>query len=200
MKTRFNLVLSGVGGQGIITLGRLIGLGCMHAGVDVSIAEVHGMSQRGGSVIVHVRIGEGESPIIPVGGADTIISLELFEGARSLVYADKGTTLVVNDFLWPPPLVKYPPRDTILAAISGKGLTYYLYDANKVSMEVSGSVVSSNIALLGFALAVDKQLSKYIELSDIEWAIEKTLRGHLVDINKRLLKKSYEDGLRHVNP
>ncbi|ADV65074.1 indolepyruvate oxidoreductase subunit beta [Desulfurococcus mucosus] len=198
MKTRFNLVLIGVGGQGIITLGRLIGLGCMHRGVDVSVAEVHGMSQRGGSVVVHVRIGEGESPIIPVAGAHSIIAMEMLESVRSLVYANNDTTLVINDFLWPPPLSKYPSREAILTAISGKGLRHYVYDANKASMEVTGSPISSNVALLGFTLAVDKELSKYISLEDVEWAIGRAFRGAVAEINKRLLRKSYEDGLKNA--
>jgi len=198
VETRFNLVLTGVGGQGIITLGRIIGLACIHAGIDVSVAEVHGMSQRGGSVVVHVRIGEGESPIVPVGGAHTIISMELLEAARSLVYANKETKLVINDFLWPPPLAKYPPREAILASISSKGVNYHVYDANKASTEALGSPISSNIALLGFTLAVDQGISRYIKLEDVEWAIDRTFKERVAEANKKLLRKSYSDGAGDV--
>lgn len=101
MKERFNLILSGVGGQGLITLGRLIGRACILAGRNVTIAEVHGMSQRGGSVVVHVRIGEGESPIIPSGAAHHIIAMEILEAGRTARYANKDTVMVVNDLILP---------------------------------------------------------------------------------------------------
>ncbi|MCY0868688.1 MAG: indolepyruvate oxidoreductase subunit beta [Desulfurococcus sp.] len=196
MKTKFNVLLTGVGGQGLITLGRLIGLAVMRRGLNVTIAEVHGLSQRGGSVTVHVRIGEGDSPVIPSGGAHVIIAMEMLEGARSLTYANRNTTIVLNDVLLPPPLSKYPTRESIAAELLRKGVRYFLYNADKASIEVVGSSISSNVALLGYALAVDRELSQYIGLDDVEYAIEKTFKGRLVEVNKILLRKSYEDGLR----
>ncbi|MEM4476465.1 MAG: 2-oxoacid:acceptor oxidoreductase family protein, partial [Desulfurococcaceae archaeon] len=86
---RFNILIAGVGGQGLLTLGELIGSAAIESGVDVTIAEVHGLSQRGGSVVVHVRLGPGSSPVIPRGAADLLIGLEAIETARYIDYANK---------------------------------------------------------------------------------------------------------------
>lgn len=198
MPGRFNLVLTGVGGQGIITLGRLIGLAAIARGVDISIAEVHGMSQRGGSVVVHVRIGEGESPIIPMGGAHHIIALELLEAARSSAYANEDTVISVNDLLWPPPMSKYPPRDAIIKSLSLAYSKVYVFDGESLSKKRLGSPISSNIAMLGFALGVDERLRELITLEAVEEAIAKTFREPYVRANIEILREAYEHGARQA--
>lgn len=193
---RYNVVITGVGGQGLITLGRLIGEACVIRGVDVSIAEVHGMSQRGGSVVVHVRVGEGESPIIPLGAAHHVIALELIEAGRSAIYAGKDTVFSINDFLWPPPLARYPSRDEIINGLSKLGRKVVVVNANQLSSRIAGTQVSSNIAMLGVALGVDKQLDELISLDAARRAIEKYFRDPWREANIKLLYEGYRIGLQ----
>lgn len=196
MKRVYNIAIVGVGGQGLLTLGSILGESAIHAGLDVAVAEVHGMSQRGGSVIVYVRIGEEPSPLIPIGEADLMISMELLEAARYTQYLNKNSILVTNDFIWPPPLAKYPSRETIITALREKIPELYIYDANKVSSEITGSIISANIALLGFSLGVNEELRNLIGLENVVKALEETFRGRVLELNKKLLYKSFEDGVK----
>lgn len=193
----FNLIIVGVGGQGILTLGSIIGTASMLAGIDVSVAEVHGMSQRGGSVIVHVRIGKEPSPIAPVGGVDQMIALELIEAARYIYYARRDAVVIVNDFLWPPPLYSYPAREFIITSLKAKKVKLYVFDANKLSTQYTGSIVSANIALLGFSLGVNRELESLIPLATVEKALEEHFRGSVLEANLKLLKAAYSEGLKH---
>ena len=193
----FNLVIVGVGGQGILTLGSIVGTASIISGRDVSIAEVHGMSQRGGSVIVHVRIGEEPSPIVPVGAADHVIALELIEAARYAHYARQDAFLVVNDFLWPPPLQKYPARDLIVSSLRAKNAKLYVFDANRLSAQYTGSIISANIALLGFSLGVNQELEDIIPLDAVEKSLEEHFRKNILEANIKLLRAAYEEGLKH---
>ncbi|MGB9827934.1 MAG: indolepyruvate oxidoreductase subunit beta [Thermosphaera sp.] len=194
MSKRFNLVLTGVGGQGLITLGRLIGEACIRAGLNVTVAEVHGMSQRGGSVIVHVRIGEGDSPVIPVGGAHHIIAMEVLEAGRSVRYANKDTVMVVNDLILPPPLAKYPGKKDVIEALKSKLGRVYLYDAEGVSKRVMGTPISSNIALLGFSLGVNPALEDLIGKTDVEEAIEAIFKGKALELNMKVFEEAFKEG------
>lgn len=194
MSKRFNLVLTGVGGQGLITLGRLIGEACIRAGLNVTVAEVHGMSQRGGSVIVHVRIGEGDSPVIPVGGAHHIIAMEVLEAGRSVRYANKDTVMVVNDLILPPPLAKYPGKNDVIEALKSKLGRVYLYDAEGVSKRIMGTPISSNIALLGFSLGVNPALEDLIGKTDVEEAIEAIFKGKALELNMKVFEEAFKEG------
>jgi len=100
----FNIVIVGVGGQGIITLTRVLAIAAMMEGFDVKTSELHGLSQRGGSVETHVRFGqEVYSPLVKQGGADLIISLEFQEAFKSCYYGSKenGTMFLVNNHVIP---------------------------------------------------------------------------------------------------
>lgn len=196
---RYNIAVVGVGGQGLLTLGSLIGSACMMKGHDVAIAEVHGMSQRGGSVIVHVRIGNNPSPIIPVGGADHIIALELIEAARYIHYARKGGVVSVNDFIWPPPLSTYPSRESIMNELRGKQVKLFIHDANDLSVKIAGSPISANVAMLGYAIGVDERLRGLISIDDVERALSTIFKGKALDLNREILRRAYQDGLKDAN-
>ena len=97
MKKSYNIMIVGVGGQGTLLASRLLGAVMIAEGMDVKVSEVHGMSQRGGSVVTYVRAGEKvASPIIDKGEADLILAFEQLEAARWLPYLKKGGKLVVN--------------------------------------------------------------------------------------------------------
>ncbi|MCC6005896.1 MAG: indolepyruvate oxidoreductase subunit beta [Thermofilum sp.] len=194
MKSRFNLILVGVGGQGLITLGRLIGEACIRAGLNVTVAEVHGMSQRGGSVVVHVRIGEGDSPVIPLGGAHHIIAMEVLEAGRSARYANRDTVMIVNDLLLPPPLAKHPGKKEVIDALKSKLERVYIYDAEGVSKKIMGTPISSNIALLGFSLGVNPALESLISRVAVEKALEAIFKEKALDLNKKVFEEAFREG------
>ena len=197
MARRYNIVLAGVGGQGLLTLGRVLGNAAILAGEDVTIAETHGLSQRGGSLIVQVRIGKGESPMIPKGAADLLIGLEALETARQITYANQSTRIVMNKFLWPPPLADYPDIDNIVNEIRSRNIKLYVVDANKISEEIVGTIISANMAILGYAYAVDEGLQEKINYEHLEKALEKVFKGKVLELNKKVLRRGYEEGLKH---
>ena len=100
----FNIVIAGVGGQGIITLTRILAQAALTEGYDVKTSELHGLSQRGGSVETHLRFGkEISSPLVRQGGADLIISLEMNESFKACYYGslEKETIFLINNFVIP---------------------------------------------------------------------------------------------------
>src|ERR1700690_4018621 len=97
MDKTMNLFLCGVGGQGILLASEVISSACVKSGFDVKQSEVHGMAQRGGSVISHIRFGKKVySPLIEPGDADIVVSFEMLEALRYLPYMHKGTKVIVN--------------------------------------------------------------------------------------------------------
>jgi len=192
----YDILITGVGGQGLLTLGSILGVACAIRGLDASVAEVHGMSQRGGSVVVYVRIGSEPSPIMPVGGADHMLALELLEAARCIHYVKRGGCATVNDFAWPPPLSAYPSRDQLLSEMKSREIKLHVVNANDMSVKILGSPISANIAVLGYALAVDKTLRELLTLEAVEKALEEHFRGRTLELNKLLLRTAFEEGIR----
>ncbi len=93
----FSVYLCGVGGQGLVLLSNLIGNACAHAGLTAITGEQHGLSQRSGSINIHLRIGEGvRSPLIPIGSADFLLALEALEALRSVEYLREGGVVIMN--------------------------------------------------------------------------------------------------------
>jgi len=103
---RVNILIAGVGGQGIITMGKMISNAASIEGVKVMVAETHGLAQRGGAVNIHVRLGNVYYPLIPKGGADYIVGLEASEALRNLEYSNEGTVFVINKLSIRPVLPK----------------------------------------------------------------------------------------------
>uniref|UniRef100_A0A7C4NLP8 Pyruvate ferredoxin oxidoreductase n=1 Tax=Staphylothermus marinus TaxID=2280 RepID=A0A7C4NLP8_STAMA len=196
--TRYNVFIAGVGGQGLLTLGRLLGYAAIEAGYDVTVAEVHGLSQRGGTLNVHVRIGSGEAPVIPTGGSNLFIALEALEAIRYSKFIGKDTTVVINDFLWPPPLSKYPSMEEILNKLRVLNNKVYVVDANAISKKIIGNIISSNIAIMGFSYAVDHGLKNRVKYECIERALEKIFRGKALELNKMVLREGFEEGLKRL--
>ncbi len=193
---RYNIFLAGVGGQGLLTLGRILGNAAIEAGHDVTVAEVHGLSQRGGTLNVQVRIGPGEAPTIPRGAVDLFIALEALEAVRYSEYIGPETRVVLNKFIWPPPLAKYPSLETILEKLGEKNIKIHLVDANGISKKITGTIISANIAILGYAYAIDPGLQKLLEYKHLEKGLEKVFRGKVLELNKKVLEEAYKEGLK----
>lgn len=155
----YNVLIVGVGGQGVLLASRVIGEAAMRAGHEVVMSEVHGMAQRGGSVSAVVRFGEGAiSPLIPKAGADLIIGFEPVETYRALPYAKEGTTVVTDIRPLVPMTVtsgneKYPEVGVLLSSMAKVGLRVFSFDATKLAEE-AGALVTVNSVLIGAVSAL----------------------------------------------
>jgi indolepyruvate ferredoxin oxidoreductase beta subunit len=148
-----DIYLVGVGGQGIITASRVIGDAAILAGKNILLSETHGMAQRGGSVVCTARIGDVQSPLIPDGKADVILSFELLETLRAVCKANK-TTIVVSSTEKIVPLsmsaqkLRYPTIDEVGAQVRKAAKEFISIDSRKLA-EDSGVPMSSNIVMIG---------------------------------------------------
>jgi len=148
----FNLIINGVGGQGVITLLSLVGESAFVEGYDVRSSELHGLSQRGGSVETHIRFGEKTySPLIPNGKADLIISLEMLEGLRETAKSGKHTTFLVNEFV--SPFIGSLTVEEIKNQFEGFKNVLHVVAASKICKEKLQNEVVSTIYLLGYAVS-----------------------------------------------
>ncbi|MDM7275519.1 MAG: indolepyruvate oxidoreductase subunit beta [Thermoprotei archaeon] len=185
MKEGLNIIVAGVGGQGILSLARVLGEAAVLEGLEALVAETHGLSQRGGSVIVHVRIGENiEAPLIPVGEADIMISMEAMETLRSIGYMRRGGVIVSDTLIIPPsiPGVKPLKLEDIVGAIKSAGLEAHFISASEEAKRL-GDFRTANIVLLGYAYKVSK-IKDLISLHSLMKAVE-TLPGR--DLNLKAL-------------
>ncbi len=155
-----NVILAGVGGQGVLTLAGIIDHAAMESGLLIKQAEVHGMSQRGGAVQSHLRISNKEifSDLIPKGKADMIISLEVMEALRYLPYlAEDGIIITATEAVMNIP--NYPDVDEILKQIKDSGFKHVFVDARSTAIE-AGSAKAENVVMVGLAskfLGIDKK-------------------------------------------
>ena len=182
METR-SIMIVGVGGQGSLLASRLLGNVLLAMGFDVKVSEVHGMSQRGGSVVTYVRYGDEVcSPIIEKGEADVIISFELLESARWLPYLKKGGKLITStQQLDPMPVItgaaQYP--EDIAAKIKAMGIQVTAVDALGLA-EQAGNAKASNVVLMGV-------VSAQTEFEEQLWqnAIEQCVPPKFLELNKK---------------
>lgn len=182
MKTK-NVMIVGVGGQGSLLASKLLGRLLLTKGYDIKVSEVHGMSQRGGSVVTYVRYGDKVySPIIDKGEADFIVSFELLEAARWTEYLKEGGKIIANtQQINPMPVItgaaKYP--EALADKMSAKGIDLDAFDALKLAEE-AGSSKAVNIVLMG-------RLSNYFDATVEEWmkAIEESVPEKFLEMNKK---------------
>jgi indolepyruvate ferredoxin oxidoreductase beta subunit len=178
-----NILLVGVGGQGILVASEIIAETLMLAGFDVKKSEVHGMAQRGGSVVSHVRFGEKVySPIIPEGEADILVGFELLEAYRYLPLLKATGKIVVNDLKINPPIVSigqeaYP--EGVAEKIRGIYPDSELVDGLGLAKQ-AGNVKTGNTVLLG-------ALSKLSGIEEKFWisAIERMVPAKTLDMNRK---------------
>ena len=177
-----SVLLVGVGGQGTILASKILTMGLIENGYDVKMSEVHGMSQRGGSVSTQVRFGKKVySPISGEGTADLLVSFEEMEAARYAKYLKKDGKIVVNTYRIPSmPILSgsrtYPEH--IIESLSREVPTMSL-DATKIATDL-GNPKSANVVLLG-------ALIKAIGMTDIDWKaiIAKAVKPKFVEVNQK---------------
>jgi indolepyruvate ferredoxin oxidoreductase beta subunit len=148
----FNLVIVGVGGQGQITLLRILSESALISGYDFKASELHGLSQRGGSVEVQLRFGKNVfSPLVFQAGADFILALEMHEALSALYYASENTQFLINDFLSPIPGQESLSKPEILKEIKKFTKKIQLVEANQICKEKLGKEVLAGIFLISYA-------------------------------------------------
>ena len=183
MKMVKNIMIVGVGGQGALLASKTLGQVLLDAGYDVKVSEVHGMSQRGGSVVTYVRYGDKVySPIIDKGEADFIVSFEMLEAARYVDYLKKDGQIVVNtQQIDPMPVItgaaKYP--ENLEKTMQAAGIKVDAVDCLSLA-EQAGTAKAVNIVLMG-------RLSRYMDFAEEAWikAIEKLVKPQFLEMNKK---------------
>ena len=178
-----NIMIVGVGGQGSLLASKLLGQLLLSSGYDVKVSEVHGMSQRGGSVVTYVRYGgKVYSPVIDKGEADAIVSFELLEAARYMEYLRDGGQIVTNlQQIDPMPVItgaaSYP--DDLVTKMKAAGANVDAIDCLSLALS-AGTSKAVNMVLMG-------RLSNYFEFSEDAWmsAIESVVPPKFLEINKK---------------
>ena len=184
-----NIMIVGVGGQGTLLTSRILGGLALAGGYDVKLSEVHGMAQRGGSVVTFVRYGENVAePIVEEGQADVIIAFEKLEALRYAHYLKKDGALIVNDWrIDPMPVVtgaaQYP-KDIIETL--EKEYRVYKINATEESKKIGNPRVF-NLIILGIA-------AQHMDFTKEQWyqVIEKTVPPKTIEINKKAFDLGYE--------
>ena len=182
METK-NVMIVGVGGQGSLLASKLLGRLLLNKGYDIKVSEVHGMSQRGGSVVTYVRFGDKVySPVIDKGQADYIVSFELLEAARWTEYLKPGGKIITNtQKINPMPVIigaaEYP--ENLVEKMQAAGLDVDALDALTLA-EQAGSSKAVNIVLMG-------RLSKYFDIPAQEWldAIAQSVPAKFLEMNQK---------------
>jgi len=153
-----SILFTGVGGQGVLTMANILAKAALEEGFHVLTSEVHGMAQRGGSVVCHVRIGNIHSPLIPDGGADAIVSMEPLEALRHIEKISKDGIVLTDITPVIPPNVSigkavYPPLEKIFGEMAKKCKLVKI-DALKIAKE-AGNAITRNIVMLGALAEMD---------------------------------------------
>ena len=187
----YNIVIVGVGGQGTLLASKILGQLALDNGYDVRVSEVHGMSQRGGSVVTYVRMSNDEpiySSIVEQEQADVVLAFENLEALRALPYLKKGGKMIVNtQEILPMPVItgatEYPADclERVKAACDTIAL-----DATAIAHEC-GTYKAANVVLMGV-------LAKQLPFSYDNWikTIEANVKPQFVEMNKTAFKRGYE--------
>ncbi len=195
MKDKVNIILTGVGGHGVITAANILGKAALKAKINVFVSEVHGMAQRGGSVNCTIRMGDNVSgPLVASGTADAIVSTEPIEALRYIHYSKKDTKIITDITPVIPFTVsvgseEYPDINTVLKELENYGKLYKI-DAVKIAKD-SGDLIVKNIVMLGALAAIDVLPFKKEILLE---TIFENVPAKYKDMNK----KAFENGFKAI--
>ena len=184
-----NIMIVGVGGQGTLLTSRIIGKAALSCGYDVKISEVHGMAQRGGSVVTFVRFGEKvNEPVVEEGQADVIIAFERLEALRYSHFLKKDGVIVVNDCRIDPMTVVTGARQYPENIIEGLKENHAIYsiDGQKIALELGNSKVLNSV-VLGYS-------AKFIGFDKQTWLdiVSSTVPQKTIEINQKAFEAGYE--------
>lgn len=196
--TDFNMIDCGVGGQGVVLMANIVGEACAQSGLNVVSGELHGLSQRGGSVIAHQRIGEMVmSPLVPYGEADILVSLEPMEALRNISFLKKGGVLITNTRIDHPPLETqqlakgekeaYVTYDAVMERIKSSGANVIEIDAMAMAEE-AGNPQTVNVVMVG-ALAASPGFP--VEKKYMLEAVKENVPKKALDVNIKAFELGY---------
>ncbi len=183
---QFNIVIVGAGGQGLITLLQILSQAALAQGFDVKTSELHGLSQRGGSVEVHIRFGEEiHSPLVAQGKADLIIALEMQEALRAIYFANPKTVFLINKYIIPVSLQKPLPELRISKILKRVSKKIKIVKAADICQKEFGTGVTAGIYLLGLA-----SFKKFLPLKPqaISTALKEVIPAEYLDLNIKTFK------------
>jgi indolepyruvate ferredoxin oxidoreductase beta subunit len=196
---RYNILLSGVGGQGLMLLSGVIGVACVDSNLKVVTSEQHGLAQRSGSISAHIRIGDSYSPLIPYGSADMIISMEAMEALRNIEYLKPGGIVITSSRLLHPVLetsnivnkrtenIPYVSLEEITKQVKKVTENIKILDAQELAKE-AGNPRTENTILLGAASATDDfPLSREAIIN----AIRKMVPERTIEVNLKAFEFGY---------
>lgn len=182
MKDTTNIVLCGLGGQGILFMTRVLAQAALDKGFEILGAETHGMAQRGGSVVSHLKIGEAQSSLVRTGSAHLVLALEEDEAYRNLPFLALGSELYVNAN------GKTFPREEVRDFLEKWRITHRAIAAGNMAMAL-GAPMSTNLALLGFFSAFREEPVNHKELRD---TIERITPDRFKAMNLKVFDAGYE--------
>ena len=180
-----NYVLCGLGGQGILFMTKIIAKTALRKGYSVMGAETHGMAQRGGSVISHLRLGKVSSSLVKPGSAQFLLSLEENEAYRNLPF------LAENGHLYSDTVLDVFPRDSVKPYLDKMAIQYYALPAGKIALNL-GAPVSSNLAMIGFFAAFQEEP---LAPGDFRETIESISPEQFKNINLQVFEKGLSAGI-----
>jgi len=192
MKKKISIVLTGVGGQGVITAANLLGKAAVRADVGVYVSEIHGMAQRGGAVVCTVRMGDVSSPLLPSGTADVLLSTEPVEALRNICYVNEHTKIITDVNPMIPFTVavggeEYPKVDKIFKELSSHAELYPI-DALKIAKDAGASIAKNTVMLGALAASGVLPFKPDVLLEIILEAVPEKYR----EVNK----KAFEGGMK----
>ena len=193
---KVQMIISGVGGQGVLLVTRVFSEFALREGFPLIGSEDHGMSQRGGSVMTHLKIGDFDSPLVKKGSADILLSLEKDEAYRTLHYlkpsanGQEGGLCFINA---PDPNYMNPQ---IRAYLKEKGIEAYIFNAEKLARE-AGSIQSTNIALIGFATAHPRFPFSHDKLKEV---IERVTSEKFREVSLKIFERAFSEGRKSIKP
>ena len=193
---KLDIIFSGVGGQGVVVLSDIYCEAAMLEGFDVAKAEIHGMAQRGGSIVAYARIGSKvESPLIETGKADAIVGFEILETARALPMLKKNGTVIVNMKYIPPNYIvtgaKPKKIEDLMALLNAKALVHEV-DGGGIAEKLGNTLVVNTI-LLG-ALSALPEIP--VKVESFEQAIAGRLKEKYINLNLKAFKLGRESVLK----
>ncbi len=193
---KLDIVFSGVGGQGVVVLSDIFCEAAMLDGFDVAKAEIHGMAQRGGSIVAYARIGDKvESPLIETGKADAIIGFEILETTRSLpMLKPKGTVVVNTKYIQPTCITSGVKTNTpleLLEMIEAKALKVHQVDGSGIAKKVGNPLVV-NTVLLGALSALPENP---VKIESFEKAMATRLKEKFINVNLKAFQLGRESVL-----
>jgi len=191
----FNIVVAGVGGQGILLAAEILGTAALKQGLNVRVSEIHGMAQRGGSVTSNIRMGEKVlAPTVLEGNADVLLGFEPLETLRNLKYTSEKTLTLMNNEPIPPPglttkMMSYPSLEEMIEKIHGFTKNVVVVDAAKLAEE-AGSVLTRNVVLIGGLAATGKMP---VNIESLKEAIRELVPAKYLDMNMEAFELGYGD-------